>query len=38
MKAYDDYLAGKLQPYEMPQEKIDSSLNRLKAMYPELNK
>ncbi|UCD46093.1 MAG: TrpB-like pyridoxal phosphate-dependent enzyme [Candidatus Bathyarchaeota archaeon] len=38
MKAYDDYLAGKLQPYEMPKEKIDASLNRLKAMYPEINK
>jgi len=38
MKAYDDYLAGNLKPFELPQERIDQSLNRVKAMYPDLNK
>ena len=38
MKSYDDYLAGNLKPFELPQERIDQSLNRVKAMYPGLNK
>jgi tryptophan synthase beta chain len=38
MKAYDDYLTGNLQPYEMPKEKIQASLDRLRAMYPKINK
>ena len=38
MKAYDDYLAGNLKPFELPQERIDLSLNRVRAMYPGLNK
>lgn len=37
MKAYDDYLAGNLKPYVMPKERIDQSVNRVKAMYPSLN-
>jgi hypothetical protein len=38
MKAYDDYLAGNLKPYVMPRERIDQSVDRVKAMYPDLNK
>jgi len=38
MKAYDDYLAGKLKPYEMPREKIDDSLTRLRQLYPWANR
>jgi tryptophan synthase beta chain len=38
MKAYDDYIAGNLKPFELPQERIDQSINRVKAMYPNLNK
>jgi tryptophan synthase beta chain len=38
MKAYDDYLAGKLKPYEMPREKIDASLSRLRQLYPWANR
>ena len=37
MKAYDDYLLGNLKPYELPQERIDESLGRVRAMYPGLN-
>jgi tryptophan synthase beta chain len=38
MKAYDDYIAGNLKPFKLPQERIEQSLNRVKAMYPDLNK
>ncbi len=38
MKAYDDYLSGRLRPFELPRERIDESLNRLKGMYPALNR
>ena len=38
MKAYDDYLAGNLKPFSMSQERIDQSVNRVKMMYPGLNK
>jgi len=38
MKAYDDYIAGNLKPYALPQERIEQSLNRVRAMYPGLNK
>ncbi len=34
LKAYDDFLRGKLQPYEYPVEKISESIRRLKEMYP----
>ncbi|MFP3951800.1 MAG: TrpB-like pyridoxal phosphate-dependent enzyme [Candidatus Bathyarchaeia archaeon] len=37
MQAYDDYLSGNLEPFEMPREKIDESLNTLKQMYPWIN-
>ncbi len=37
MKAYDDYLTGNLKPYELPKERIDESLGRVRAMYPGLN-
>jgi len=37
MKAFDDYLAGNLSPFEMPMEKIQTSLDRVKSMYPGLN-
>jgi tryptophan synthase beta chain len=37
MKAYDDYLAGRLQPFELPRERIDASLARLREMYPDLS-
>lgn len=33
MKAYEDYLAGKLLPYEYPKEEIEKSLTRLKRLY-----
>jgi tryptophan synthase beta chain len=38
MQAYDDYIAGKLLPYELPKERIDESITRLKNLYPKLNK
>ncbi len=38
MKAYDDYIAGNLKPFKLPQERIDQSINRVKTMYPALNK
>ena len=34
MQAYDDYLSGKLLPYEYPKEKVDESMRRLKQLYP----
>ncbi len=37
MRAYDDYLTGRLQPFELPRERIDASLARLREMYPKLN-
>jgi tryptophan synthase beta chain len=37
MQAYDDFIAGNLAPYEMPGEKIDASLSRLKNLYPWVN-
>jgi len=36
MKAYDDYLAGRLQPFELPKKRIDESLAKLKQLYPWL--
>jgi len=38
MSAYDAYLGGQLKPYEMPKEKINASLTRLRNMYPGVNK
>lgn len=37
MKAYEDFLTGKLLPYEYPKEKIAESMNRLKNLYPNIN-
>jgi tryptophan synthase beta chain len=32
MVSYEAYLSGNLQPYELPQQKIQESLTRLKNM------
>jgi tryptophan synthase beta chain len=37
MQAYDDYLGGKLVPYEYPQAKVEESMRRLRALYPWLD-
>ncbi len=34
MQAYDDYMSGKLQPYEYPQQKVEESMRKLKQLYP----
>jgi len=34
MQAYDDYLQGKLLPYEYPREEIEKSLQKLRKLYP----
>ena len=34
MKAFDDYLAGKLEPFELPRSRIEESISRLKGLYP----
>jgi len=36
MQAYDDYLRGKLQPYEYPREEVQKSVKKLKDLYPWL--
>jgi|BEDMetMinimDraft_2_1075160.scaffolds.fasta_scaffold00019_38 pyridoxal-phosphate dependent TrpB-like enzyme len=36
MKAYQDYIEGKLEPYDYPKEEILKSLMRLKQLYPWL--
>jgi len=36
MQAFDDYLAGKLPPYEYPKEKVDESIRKLMKLYPWL--
>jgi tryptophan synthase beta chain len=38
MQAYDDYLAGKLEPYSLPKQKITESIQRLKNLYPWIQK
>ena len=38
MKAYDDFNAGKLEPFALPQDRIDQSIGRLREMYPTLSK
>jgi len=38
MASYDAYLSGNMKPYNMPQEKIDASLTRIRNMYPGVNK
>jgi len=37
MQAYDDYLSGKLLPYEYPKEKVEESMLRLRKLYPWLD-
>ena len=37
MQAYDDYLSGKLSPYEYPKEKVEEAMKRLRSLYPWLN-
>jgi len=37
MQAYDDYLSGKLPPYEYPKEKVEESMRELRELYPWLN-
>lgn len=38
MKGYDDYLQGKLKPVPYPKEKIKESMDRLRKLYPQINK
>ncbi len=37
MQAFDDYLNGKLPPYEYPKEKVDESMRKLRELYPWLD-
>jgi tryptophan synthase beta chain len=37
MQAYDDYLNGKLMPYEYPQAKVEESMRKLRTLYPWLD-
>lgn len=37
MQAYDDYISGKLLPYEYPEEKVEKALQELKQLYPWLS-
>jgi tryptophan synthase beta chain len=37
MQAYNDYLTGKLPPYEYPKEKVEESMRKLMELYPWLN-
>lgn len=34
MKAYDDYLEGRLLPYEYPEEEVKRAQQRIKEIYP----
>jgi len=36
MQAYDDYLKGKLPPYEYPKEEVQKAIKKLKELYPWL--
>jgi len=36
MQGYDDYLHGRLPPYEYPKEKVDAAMRKLVKMYPWL--
>ena len=38
MASYDAYLGGQMEPYEMPKEKIRSSIEHIKDMYPGVNR
>jgi tryptophan synthase beta chain len=37
MQAYEDYLNGKLQPYEYPEERVAEAMQRLRKLYPWLD-
>jgi tryptophan synthase beta chain len=37
MQAYDDYLHGKILPYEYPTEKVEESMSKLRKLYPWLD-
>ena len=37
MQAYDDYLHGKILPYEYPKEKVEESMKKLRQLYPWLD-
>jgi len=37
MQAFDDYMSGKLQPYEYPKEKVQESMQKLRKLYPWLD-
>ena len=37
MQAYDDYLNGKILPYEYPTEKVEESMRKLRQLYPWLD-
>jgi len=37
MQAYDDYLRGKLPPYEYPKERVEEAMRKLRKMYPWLD-
>jgi len=36
MQAFDDYLQGKLPPYEYPQEEVQKAVKKLRELYPWL--
>jgi tryptophan synthase beta chain len=36
MQAYDDYLNGKLLPYEYPTARVEESMKKLRQLYPWL--
>ena len=36
LKAYDEFLAGKLPPYEYPREFVEKSVEKLYSLYPWL--
>ncbi|MCW3988129.1 MAG: TrpB-like pyridoxal phosphate-dependent enzyme [Candidatus Bathyarchaeota archaeon] len=38
MQAYDDYLSGKLMPYEYPEEKVQQAMKQLRELYPWVEK
>jgi len=38
MQAYDDYLSGRLQPYEYPVEKVQQAMKKLRELYPWVEK
>jgi len=38
MQAYGDYLSGKLEPYEYPEEKVKQAMKKLRDLYPWIDK